>query len=406
MLSDLPQIPFMLLLTGFLVFLSIFAKGACTKIKLPPLLVYICLGVFLKGLDEKYHILEGEHDLFRFLGMLGVLVLLFDVGLGSNLKGLIEKLRGASLVWLGNVAVCLAGGWILARLFLDMEVLASLFLATAFTATSVGVAAEIWRSKGKLDSEDGRLLMDVAEMDDISGVLMMTVLFAIAPLFQGDKEAITFSSVALPGLKALGIFALFAFACYLFACFMEPHLTRFSEKLPGKSTPVLIIAGMAIILASLAGLLGLSVAIGAFLAGLSYSRDPEAVGMRDSFDILRDMFAPFFFIHIGMKMQPSALGAAWQLGILLLVVAVLVKLVGSGLPSLVFTSWKSSLLIGISMIPRAEITLIIMNKGHNLGEWAVSDRLFNAIVLVSFGTCLLAPLILQPLLPQGKKSGS
>ncbi|MEQ9484667.1 cation:proton antiporter [Coleofasciculus sp. F4-SAH-05] len=117
-----------------------------------------------------------------------------------------------------------------------------------------------------------------------------------------------------------------------------------------------------------------------------------------SFDSLYELFTPFFFIGIGLKINPSALTAALGMGGILLVAAVLGKLIGAGGPTLLTTGWTGAALIGVSMVPRAEITMIVMGKGLSLGEWAVSNQVFAAMVVVSAVTSILAPIILRSLL--------
>ncbi|MBE7385718.1 MAG: cation:proton antiporter [Leptolyngbya sp. SIO1E4] len=144
--------------------------------------------------------------------------------------------------------------------------------------------------------------------------------------------------------------------------------------------------------------LGFSVAIGAFFAGLIFSCNLEAVKLDASFDTFYEIFVPFFFIGIGLKVDLSILPLAPDLGIALLVVAVLGKLIGVAIPVLTMSGWANATLLGVSMVPRAEIMMIVMHHGLQLGEWAVPTRVFAAMVLVSTATTVLVPLILHPLL--------
>ena len=153
-------------------------------------------------------------------------------------------------------------------------------------------------------------------------------------------------------------------------------------------------------IAAIAGLLGFSEAIGAFFAGLVFSRDPEAVKIDASFEMLYDLFVPFFFISVGFTINLASLGAGLTWGSILLLVAIVGKLVGAGLPALLVTGWQGATAIGLSMVPRAEVMMIVMQHGLTLGDWAVSSHVFSAMVVVSALTSLLTPLILRPLLTQ------
>ena len=156
--------------------------------------------------------------------------------------------------------------------------------------------------------------------------------------------------------------------------------------------------GIALLVAALADLLGFSLAIGALFAGLAFSRDPAEREIDRAFSELFVLFSPFFFVAIGLAIDVTLLPDALNLGLVLLVAAILGKLFGAALPAVLVTSPRDSLLIGISMIPRAEIFLIIMLHGVMLGDWAVPEPLYIAAVFVSVATCILAPILLRRLL--------
>ena len=149
----------------------------------------------------------------------------------------------------------------------------------------------------------------------------------------------------------------------------------------------------------MAGLGGFSVAIGAFFAGLLFSRDPRSVKLDASFDTFYELFVPFFFIGIGLKIDLAALSTAFDLGMFLLIVAVLGKFVGVAVPVLLMNAeWKSAILLGVSMALRAEIAMIVMQHGLQIGAGTVPPRVFAAMVVVSAATSILVPLVLRPLL--------
>jgi Kef-type K+ transport system membrane component KefB len=162
--------------------------------------------------------------------------------------------------------------------------------------------------------------------------------------------------------------------------------------------PTLLITGFGIIIAALAGLLGFSFALGAFFAGLAFSRDPQAVRLDSSFEFVYELFTPFFFIGIGLHIVPSSIGPALAPGALLFIAAVAGKILGTGIPSLWFAGWKESLLLGVSMVPRAEIAMVIIQKGHDLGGWAMPEIAFGSMILVALMSCLVSPLILRNLM--------
>lgn len=116
---------------------------------------------------------------------MGIVFLLFRVGLESELRKLVENLRDATLVWLADIAASGALGFVFAHHLLGLALVPSLFVAVAMTATSVGVSVAVWREEGALDSRRGQLLLDVAELDDVSDVVLMALLLAVAGVLLG-----------------------------------------------------------------------------------------------------------------------------------------------------------------------------------------------------------------------------
>jgi len=155
------------------------------------------------------------------------------------------------------------------------------------------------------------------------------------------------------------------------------------------------VVSVGLVVAAAAGGLGFSLAIGAFFGGLAFSRDPEAVKLDAYFDPLYGFFTPFFFISIGLRVDPVSVGAALPLGLLLFGVAAGGKLLGAGGASLIALRPGGAALLGLSMIPRAEIAMVIVQYGTLLGSWAVSPQLFGAMVVVSMLTCLVGPVAIR-----------
>jgi len=169
---------------------------------------------------------------------------------------------------------------------------------------------------------------------------------------------------------------------------------------------MLLVAGFGFVVAAVVGWLGFSLAIGAFFAGLIFSRDPEWVTIDEAFSSLYDLFGPFFFVGIGLTVDLGIIGSALGLGALLLVAGALGKIGGTWLA---VAGSAAGLLIGISMVPRAEIAMIIMQHGRALGDWAVPEELFGAIVAMALGSCLVTPVVMRSLLrryPQTRSPGA
>jgi len=392
------NIPLLILLFGVVLVIVILIRGGLRKISIPAIVGFMILGFLIRLLNNQTGCLEGGgFEIFEFLAKIGVIAILFRIGLESNIRGLLKQLKSASLVWVGNVAVNVVLGFAVPYYILGIDVIPSMFIAAALTATSVGISVAVWRERNQLDSKNGELLVDVAELDDISGIVLMIILFAVAPQIKGDAMAHIFPTVA----SAVGIvvfkLVIFGGACLLFSLYLEQRITSFFEKFAGRPYRILVVAGVGFIMAAIAGLLQFSLAIGAFFAGLAFSRDPDSVKLDRSFGPIYTLFGPFFFIGIGIAIEVSSLAGGFGLGLLLFIIAVISKIVGS-FPAYFTSGLIGAVLIGFSMVPRAEIAMIIMQHGRNQGDWAVGPDIYTAMVLVSIMTCIISPIVVGRLL--------
>jgi Kef-type K+ transport system membrane component KefB len=389
----------LVLLMGVTIVLATLIRALFGRIGVPSLVGFIVLGMAMQLADVNGTLFSVQaREVFAFLGNLGVVMLLFRVGLASNLPGLLKQLWPASQIWFWTILASGGLGFATTYWLLDYGLIPSLFVAIALTATSVGVAVGVWQEAGALNSKDGQLLLDVAELDDISAVIFMALLLALSPILRaGQTDGLTPIVIGTTGLF-LGKVVLFSTGCYLFSRYLERPITGLFERFSRPPEPMLTVVGIGLIFAALAGLLGFTVAIGAFFAGLVFSRDPRAVVMEASFNTLYHLFVPFFFIDIGLQIDLGSLNNAWGLGVVLFLAAVLGKLLGAGLPTALLAGTSSGVLIGVSMVPRAEIAMIVMHRGASLGGWAVPSELFAAVIFVAAVTSLLVPLVLRSLL--------
>lgn len=390
------EMSLLVLLVGAAVVVAMLGEALLSRFKLPGIVFHMLTGFGLRLVDERFSFLSPRAEtVFELLASLGVIVLLFRVGLESDALRLVRKLKRASPMWLGSVALSGGLGFAACYVILGYGIVPSLAVAISLTATSVGIPAAIWQEKRAIASDEGDLFLDVAELDDVSGIVLMVLLFSLlpAPGAAPPADDSVAAALALLAVKLVG----FVGFCWLFARFAERRLARSIERIERPPHPMLTIAGIGIVIAGVAGFLGFSVAIGAFFAGLVFSRDPHKVRFGASFNAVHDLFAPFFFIGVGMQLTPSSLGGALLPALVLLVVAVVGKVLGTAAPALLSLSWASALTLGVSMVPRAEISLIIAKRGAAEGG-PVSPELFSALVLVSAVTCLVTPIVLGPLL--------
>jgi len=390
----------LILTLGIIIIITILIRGGLTRTTVPSLVGFIVLGMIIRLADTRWGFMTTHFDnTFYVLANIGIIFLLFRVGLESNLTRLRSQLRRASTIWVGDV--CFSGGlgFVAAYFLLGLTVVQSLFVAVALTATSVAISVGVWREAKAVKSPTGQVLVDLAEMDDVSAIFLMAILFAVAPLLHngvgGGLAPTLGKAVGLTLAKFVG----FAAICVLFSRYAERHITDFFKRLQPIPGQTVALAGLGVIIAALAGLIGFSVALGAFFAGLVFSRDPQAVKLDTPFTVLYDFVAPFFFINIGLTMSLGDMRPeVFLIVVVLMTVAILGKLVGAGGPALGTTSWRGALLLGISMVPRAEITMIIMQRGLDLGDWAVPSHMFSAMAVVVLTSAVVSPMVLRPLL--------
>lgn len=396
--------PVIILLLGALLVLFLLINSAARKSRVPALIGFILLGVLIRALDTAVPILSRPLlSILDVLGKLGVIALLFRIGVESDLQGLVRKLRSASLVWIVSVLGSGLFGFGSAYWALSQPFLPSLFVGIALTATSVGVSLGVWTETRRHRSETGELLLDVVELDDISGVIMMAVLFGLAPLLANrELSEIGSRSIVVAGGFVLLKLAAFLLLCYVFLKYLERPFTRFIRNAGRGPLAMLTMVGVTFVISALAGLLGFSVAIGAFFAGIIFSQDKDAVRMEASFENLYHFFMPFFFIWIGISISPAAVGSSLGTGAVLLAAAVIGKFLFSWLPALPVASPRNAMLVGASMIPRAEVSMIIMQHGLRNEAIGIGEELFGGMLLVVLVTCLVVPLLLRRLMRSGE----
>ncbi len=373
-------------------------RGASERIGVPSLVGYICLGFMVRLADYFFPFITPQlESSISFLAQIGVVILLFQVGLKSDIKGLIDKLPNAILVWIGDVVASFALAYLAARFVIGLDLVPSLVTATALSATSLAVCIVIWQEKGETKSARAQLLIDVAELDDLSGVILLAILLAVIPVLIGG-QADLWQAVATTSAGIVLKLALFIALCYGFAHFAEEKFTRFSFTWSQSRTGVTIgVLGMGLAISALAGYFGFSLAIGALMAGLAFIRDKLAVRDRTRLHTLYSFFVPFFFIHIGLEIVPAAIVDSVAVAPPLILAAIAGKMIGVGLPVMLQSGRENAVLLGVSMIPRAEISMLIFIQVGILDPTLVPAELYSAMVLVVVVTAVFSPLALRRL---------
>ena len=356
------------------------------------------VGALLAGLLIGPAVLGLVHpsDFLSCTASIGVLFLMFTSGLETDLEEL-KRCGGASFVIaLAGVLVPLAGGFGVGFLFNRPDILASdascslllqnIFLGILLTATSVSITVETLRELGKLKSKVGSAILGAAIIDDILGILGLTIVTS----FSGAQASIP---------AVCGKILLF-FVAALAAGWLSRKVFRQLIAQPFFQTSLLVVLAVALCLFFAFGAehwFGVADITGAYVAGLCLSNlEGEDARLTRQVDTVSMVYlSPVFFASIGLTVTRQSLEPAlWLFVLALTAVAVLTKLVGCGLGArLCRYSRRQSLQIGVGMVSRGEVALIIASKGIALGM--LSTQLFSAVVLVVVATTILTPILLK-----------
>lgn len=315
---------------------------------------------------------------------LGVIVLLFSVGLETRATDILNVGRRAAAVGsLGIVAPFVLG-------FGLMQVtghprIESAFVATALVATSVGITARVLQELGVLGEREGRIILGAAVIDDVLGLILLAIVSAAAG--SGDPAL----GIALIGVQAIGF--------VLFVAWAGTHMTRrYSSHIAGLRgiSPLGVALILMLGLAVLAAEIGLAGIIGAFLAGMVLAESREQLELEHTVQPVYEFLVPFFFAVTGASVAPAALKDTdvALLAVAVTAVAIAGKVIGSWL-AMMGLGRRSALIVGVGMSPRGEVGLIVAGIGRGLG--IIPDDLFAVVVLMSLATTLVAPPVLARL---------
>jgi Kef-type K+ transport system membrane component KefB len=330
---------------------------------------------------------EALNVVFDVVAELGVIILLFFVGLETRLGDLLDVgKRSLSVAVLGIVFPFVFG---FALLWLadplaseDLEVEAA-FVATAMVATSVGITARVLSDIGAIRTREARIILGAAVVDDILALLLLSV---VKGLGEDSFDALEV------GLTALAAVAFVVFAALVGTRVIKQYSIHL-ERLQVRNAPLLVAIVLMLGLSALAGLIGLAAIIGAFLAGMMLAEAKERFNLEQQALPIYEFLVPFFFVVIGTKVDIGVFEDTTVLAVALGVtaLAVLGKLIGGGLASLGLPP-RSAAIIGVGMVPRGEVGLVAASVATGIG--AISDDMFSVVVFMSIATTILAPPIL------------
>ena len=332
----------------------------------------------------------------HLLAELGVILLLFLIGLETDLAKLISVGGPAVAVAAVGVMLPFAGGYAFGT-FLGMSTMVSIFLGAALTATSVGITARVLSDLGHLQDDESQVILGAAVVDDVVGLVLLTLVGTLA-----GGGALTFGGVSKVVLIAFG----FVVLAILIGSKLAPALIRAIDRIEMQRGLFFASIVFAFVLAFVAYKVGSAIIIGAFAAGLVLARTDRGKEIEHQVHDVAQFFIPIFFVVVGAAvdlrsinpMDPDARKYLW-IGLALTAIGILGK-VAAG-----FIVWKKGLkrlVIGVGMIPRGEVGLIFAQIG--LSAKLIDAGMYSAVALMVMLTTFVTPPVLRKLLDQGQPS--
>ncbi|MGH9935902.1 MAG: cation:proton antiporter [Blastocatellia bacterium] len=345
------------------------------------------------------------NEVIGALAEIGVIILLFEVGLESNLTEMMEVGWSSLLVAGAGVLAPFFLGWGVAAYFLPGEsLLAHIFIGATLCATSVGITARVLKDMGKLQTREARIILGAAVIDDVLGLLILAVVAGAI------KAAMAGSAMSTAGVMVIAVKAiLFLVGAIAAGRYLVPHLFRRASRLETRGVLLALAVAFCFLLAWVASQVGLAPIVGAFAAGLVLDeahfvlfRDRGEQRLDELLGPVSALLVPIFFVSIGLKVDLSAFARPELLGFATMLT--LVAIIGKQVCSLaVIERPINRLAIGLGMIPRGEVGLIFAGIGATLtmpnaqgeSEPVIGVASFGAVVIMVIITTLVTPPLLK-----------
>lgn len=349
------------------------------------------------------------------LAELGVIILLFEVGLESDLKEMIEVGWSSLLVAVLGVIAPFLLGWALSAYFIpDEPRLVHIFIGATLCATSVGITARVFKDLGKLATREARIILGAAVIDDVLALLVLAVV-AGAIKAAGTGGVLSMLDIGVIALKSVA----FLIGSIVIGLFLVPRMLRGAGRLETRGVLLTLAISFCLFLAWAAAKVGLAPIVGAFAAGLIldevHYKPRDGRQERDLHDLLQPVstvLVPIFFVLMGLKVDLRLFARGDILGFALLLT--LSAIIGKQICALgVVERGINRLAVGLGMIPRGEVGLIFAGIGATLmlpsatgvNEPVISSAIFGAIVIMVIITTLLTPIALKWSLAKGTRKG-
>ncbi len=373
-----------------IILLSTKVLGLATKkVKLPQvvgaLLAGLLLGPACTGIIQ-------STDFLSEVSEIGVIVLMFVAGLETDIVELKKTGKASFIIALLGVLVPLGGGFLLAHIFNEGDTslgtstfLQNMFIGIIMTATSVSITVETLKELGKLSTKAGNAILGAALIDDILGIIALTII---------TSAASSSVNIGIVLLKIVAFFVIGSVASVAFHVGFQKWVASSDTDL--RRFVVISFAFCLLMAYSAEEFFGVADITGAFIAGVAISGNLRIHYITSRFETLSYMLlSPVFFASIGLKVVlPAMTGKIVVFAVLLVIMALITKVVGCGLGAKLcgYTN-EESVQIGVGMISRGEVALIVANKGISAN--LMSTNLFGPVVIMVIATTILTPIFLK-----------
>ena len=346
----------------------------------PSVLGEILAGVLLGG--SALGLLDPREPAMHALGELGLFVLIFQIGVHTDVRSLRRVGAAAMSVAVAGVALPFVSGFLVARAF-GVAALPAVIVGASLTATSMAISARVLGDKGVLHTREGQVVLGAALADDVIGLIVLAVIVAVV-----GRASVSVAGVARISVVSVG-FIVIALAVGGYAI---PPLFRVLDGIRAKGSLGMFGIAFGLLLSAVALASGTGMIIGAFVAGMILHPTPQRAEIERTTAQLGHFFVPIFFAMVGASVKLSALASApaLEIGAALIVVGIAGKMLAG------FAPWRfegNKLLVGAAMVPRGEVGLIFAQMG--LATGAISPELFGAIMLMVVVTTFIAPPLLD-----------
>jgi Kef-type K+ transport system membrane component KefB len=327
------------------------------------------------------------YEFVDLVSRIAVIVLLFLVGLETSYHEMRKVGGPALLVAIVGVVLPFALGVGVMRVLMPEAPLAKdIFIGAILTATSVGITARVFRDLGQTRSDEARIILGAAVIDDVLGLIVLAVVSGL--VVTGTISVVSVTAITLKS-------AAFLFGSIALGMWLAPRLVRRVARLELENQKLLFGLGFAFLLAWLGSLMGLATIVGAFAAGLIleefFLEEFKGQSLRELLSPIESLIVPVFFVLMGMQVKLETFADTQVLGVA--AALTVCAIIGKVLAGFVCPPRLNRLAIGFGMMPRGEVGLIFASIGKGLG--VVNDAVFSAAVIMVMVTTLLTPPLLK-----------